>query len=530
MTSKVETFGFQSLIQRYSRPILISTGIIVFWLCVFISGQPAPFIDDIFYTGAATNFAKHGVMYNPHLRLTWPFLTSFNIYPPTEQFALGYWLVFWGISTSSVLSFYMLCNTASSLAAMRLVRYFNLHPINVFISVLIIANTVLFLGFRVEAFSLACISIGLVFVITKSDRPLFALIGSFLSVLGCISAPSYLIPGILWFSVASYFALRRSANALRELTWFLLGSSAAGLAFLGSINFDVNEFLHNFLLHSKLAFHPPNVGMLLILLSIAVAACWSSARLRLTSIAVGITTISFVINSGPRGWEPLLLLCVTVVIAIETLLSESPFWAIVLRSVFLVSLSIIALPWIGYGLHYLLDRPSQARLVSLKKSKVVVTRYESLGKSIALDPFVARTYYDFRIPDRAVAWGFSLSIVDAKGYRLREDLSEEGINGIWFVDSWVLENYYSDVDRLGLGDIRQAATSSRKEISTGFAWWRVRVFELLPRRFMNMIFLGQNFIRYFPLGGIEDPVIIDIESRKLYRGDQLIFESLRARN
>src|SRR5260370_5619028 len=93
--------GFSSAeIAPHLGSFIITFAIVVFWVFIFITGQPAPFNDDLFYTGAAINFAKHGVMYNPHLRLSWPFLTSFNIYPPTEQFALGYWLSFWWISTS----------------------------------------------------------------------------------------------------------------------------------------------------------------------------------------------------------------------------------------------------------------------------------------------------------------------------------------------------------------------------------------------------------------------------------------------
>jgi hypothetical protein len=503
---------------------MTTAAIVGFWVCVLLSGQPAPFIDDIFYTGAAINFANHGVMYNPHLRFTWPFLTSFDIYPPTEQFALGYWLAFWGISTTSMLSFFMVCNMVSSLAAARLVSYFKLHSINILISVLIIANTVLFLGLRVEAFSLACILTGIVLVLTKFDKYYWVFIGSFLAVIGSISAPSYLIAGILWLLTAGYFSFRRVANPVSALTWFFLGSSAAALAFLGSINFNVSEFLRNFLFHSRIAFHPPKFGMVLILLGIAIALCASSARLRLTSIALGITSISFILNSG-RGWEPLSLLCVTVIIALETVLSEKPRCAAILRLAFGALVFVIALPWLGYALHYLLDHPNRD---SVENSKALASTYESLGKSIAIDPFVAREYFDFRIPGRAVDWGFGKVIADVNGYKLR-DVSEEGINGIWVLDSHVLQNYCGDVDRLGFGDIRLAAIRSRKGPTTGFAWWRARVFENYPARFMKMIFFSQDFIRFSPLGGSEDPVLIDVESRKLYRGNQVIFEGTRPR-
>src|SRR5262249_15744560 len=311
----------------------------------------------------------------------------------------------------------------------------------------------------------------------------------------------------------------------------------AALAFLGSIDFNVGEFLRNFLFHSRMNFHP-KLGMELILLGIAIALCALSARLRLTSIALGITSISFIMSPG-RGWEPLSLLCVTVIAALETVFSEKPRYAAVLRSALGVSLFIIALPSLGYALHYLLDHPNPNQDF-VEDSKALASTYESLGKSIAMDALVARKYFDFRIPDRAVDWAFGKAIADVNGYKLR-DISEEGINGIWILDSSVLQNYCGDVDLLGFGDIRLAALNTRKEATTGlrwwrvrlfekgFPWWRARVFELLPARFMNMIFLGQNFIRFSPLGGSEDPVLIDVESRKLYRGNQLIFEGTRPR-
>jgi hypothetical protein len=541
----LNSINFAKLTPRLGS-LNITFAIISFWAFIFITGQPAPFNDDIFYTGAAINFAKHGVMYNPHLRLSWPFLTSFNIYPPTEQFALGYWLSFWGISTSSVLSFFMVCNMITSLAITRLIAHLGLHRINVLIAVFTVANSVLFLGLRVDAFGLACISIGIVLTITKSHKPIYIFLGSFLAFIGSISAPSYLIPGISWLFVASYFSFRSSPQILRQSTWLFLGAVAAGLVFLASISFNVDEFLHNFLFHAKMNFHPPKAGMVVVLLITAIAACASSARLRLIAIALGIATVSLLIHPGPTGFEPLLQLCVTGIIALETVLSKRPIWAMALRSALLASLVIIGLPWLGYAIHSLLDHPSRAELESLEQSKLLVARYQSIGKSIAIDPFVARRFYDFRIPDQAVDWLFGILVADGEGYRLRDDVTEEGINGIWVLDSFLLEDNYSDVDRLGFAELRQAAISSRKVTDTdktvhdvfhhmaflevGFEWWRIRVFELLPKRFMNKVLFGQNFVRFFPLGGFEDPILIDVDSKRLYRGDQLIFNGTRTRN
>jgi hypothetical protein len=485
-------------------------------------------------------------MYNPHLRLSWPFLTSFNIYPPLEQFALGYWLSFWGISTNSVLSFFMVCNVITSLAVTRLITHLRLHRIYVLIAIFIVANSVLFLGLRVDAFGLACISSGIVLTITKSNKLIYIFLGSLLAFIGSISAPSYSISGILWFFVVSYFSFRSSPDIQVQLTSWFLGAVVAGLAFLASISFDIDEFLHNFLFHAKMNFHPTGAGMFVLLLVIAIAACASSTQLRLTAIALGITTVSFLIHPGPTGFEGLLQPCVTGIIALETLLSERRIWAIILRSALLASLFIIGLPWLGFALHSLLDHSSRVKLGILEQSKLLVARYVNIGKSIAIDPFVARTYYDFRMPDQAVDWLFSLSVANGERYQLRYDLTEEGINGVWLLDSFVLENYYSDVDRLGFADLRQAATNSRKVTDTsrtvrdvfrhmaflelGFGWWRIRVFELLPMRFMKTVFFGQNFVRFLPLGGFEDPVLIDVKSKRLYRGDQMVFDGTHTSN
>ena len=118
-------------------------------------------------------------------------------------------------------------------------------------------------------------------------------------------------------------------------------------------------------------------------------------------------------NPG-RGWEPLSLLCVTVIIALETVLSEKSRCAAVLRSALGISLFIIALPWLGYALHYLLDHPNPKQNF-VEDTKALASTYESLGKSIAIDPFVARKYFEFRIPDRAVDWGFGKFIYCPRG-------------------------------------------------------------------------------------------------------------------
>ena len=130
--------------KNYAFSIVVVVIILFFWFFIYVTGQPTPFIDDIFYAGAATNFAKYGVMHNPQVRLTWPNLTTFNIYPPIQPFALGYWLALWGISTNAILLFFMTCYITASLAALMLIRYFRLHWSNIIIAVLIIANTVLF--------------------------------------------------------------------------------------------------------------------------------------------------------------------------------------------------------------------------------------------------------------------------------------------------------------------------------------------------------------------------------------------------
>jgi hypothetical protein len=96
--------------------------IIAFWALVSLGDYPAPFIDDMFYIGAAINLAQHGVFSNPYCDLLATIGCGDHFYAnmPFHDYLVAGWFKLFGISTLSLRVLYTLLALAATLLIFRL--------------------------------------------------------------------------------------------------------------------------------------------------------------------------------------------------------------------------------------------------------------------------------------------------------------------------------------------------------------------------------------------------------------------------
>jgi len=503
----------RSLVARAQAGWIILPAIALFWLLLFATGQPAPFSDDLGYAGAAINFATGGNLFNPYLRVTWPGLKMFNIYPPIEPYALGFWLSFWGVSTHRILAFFLACNVASSLAAWQIIKNLNLSLAYVPVAVLAIADTMLYLGFRVEAFSLVCLLVGFVFMTGRSSDAQFG-VGIFFAAVGSLAAPSFVAAGFLWIVVAVFYRISAQVDAFSVLRAALIGVVGAGLMLLLAIHFDLKDFVANFVKQMKWLQSPdtppggPVVprrasgGPLKIIAAVSLILGTVPVQTRLASIALLISAVSIQVRYG-RGWEPHLVLCIAFIAAIESIPRQD--FRTGLRCALLIWLIVLGLPWIGYGVHHF--RPARD-IAAEQRVRNLVSRYRDAGKTFAVDPISARNRFDFILPITTLDFPGSLVSV-ANGDQVPRPLTGDQKNEIWIFNTYMLERYPEVLDEAGLRNMRVAI---RNKISQYDGQTSSRLFEEIPLRLTS--FFGFN--RYVPLEGSSTVVTVDLSARTFH--------------
>jgi hypothetical protein len=223
-------------------------------LCSLFAGLgfPRPHVDDPFYVGTGAHLARTGELFNPTARNWMSVMTpgkhfvQFPLYP----FLLAGWMKLAGISTASVLGFFMVSNFLCCLfAGWFVVRARLPWGLCLFLPWLILSISQT-QGFRADLPGLCAFWIGAVCITWA--RPA----GCFLAALFA-SAAILLWPVLLGF-VVPLFALHlvlewRRLPEERRSRWMLsrglalaAGGGAVVLAFLIMIGFEWSAFFHDF--------------------------------------------------------------------------------------------------------------------------------------------------------------------------------------------------------------------------------------------------------------------------------------------
>ncbi|MEI9999630.1 MAG: hypothetical protein WDO13_10905 [Verrucomicrobiota bacterium] len=201
--------------------------ILAFWALVGLTDYPVPFIDDLFYIGAALNLAQHGVFTNPYADMlaTIGCQDHFFANMPLHDYVLAGWLRLFGISALSFHVLYTLLALGVSLLIFRFVATAR----HAWLAAIFIAAAVYGLlggtGLRADALGLFFLLAG--FDTWRAETPAGFLWRNVFLGLVIITFPNVALPAILLslFGLVHLALLQR--RSLRELAPFVLALAAA---------------------------------------------------------------------------------------------------------------------------------------------------------------------------------------------------------------------------------------------------------------------------------------------------------------
>ncbi len=156
-------------VASQKRDALGWVAIAVFWIILYALGEPLPFSDDLFLTGAAINMAAGHGFTNPFCPEYYTLgSTQFYYYLPLHSYILAGWIKLFGLSRSSLAFFQC---TASALACFGLWRVMRDEKTGLFLPLGISVCVAIYLGsmgLRPEALGLAFMAWGTLLLKSKS--------------------------------------------------------------------------------------------------------------------------------------------------------------------------------------------------------------------------------------------------------------------------------------------------------------------------------------------------------------------------
>lgn len=229
--------------------------IILFWLGCYALGLPFPQDDDLFLVGTAFNLVQSGELVNP-LLAQWSERTAthFFVQPPFFVYILAGWLFVWGISTTSILTFKLLCYIAFSISMALLLKHYKCSPFATYAIAICFATWALFIGIRHDILAMDFLVIGALFL--TRNLPFFYFLGfSFLGA-SILTSPILLVYAIPW-GLALIYSNWKTAKAINQA--YLVERTMAWIAafflnlilFLWCIDFHFYQFLDDLSWHSS---------------------------------------------------------------------------------------------------------------------------------------------------------------------------------------------------------------------------------------------------------------------------------------
>ncbi|HBE18131.1 MAG TPA: hypothetical protein DDW51_11065 [Cyanobacteria bacterium UBA11367] len=253
------TYSLKNFVLKVWLPI------VVFWTVLFMFGYPLPNIDDLFFTGAAINLAKGQDFTNPYLEVWNSALSSGKFYfqPPFYSYTLAGWIKLTGISTTNLRLFQYLCYNVFSLSAALLLRFYKFPKYTVFCTTFLFAawhcnpNPYCGSGFRQDALGMAFLALGL-WLLSGRNWWRYFLGFSFVESAAFTSPISvaYAFPFTVAILAIEFVNFQKAKNNNRQyfiniMLAFLAATLIIFTLFLLCINFDLQGFLSDFVLHAS---------------------------------------------------------------------------------------------------------------------------------------------------------------------------------------------------------------------------------------------------------------------------------------
>ncbi|PWR20811.1 hypothetical protein [Zavarzinia compransoris] len=234
-----------------------------------------PYADDGFFSQWAVEYARSGQLRSPFLDTLFPdFKDLLLVYPPLHVVLAGLWLRLDGISRAGFDNYLYLSMALATIGfALVLTRVFASRAA-AYMAFPIVAAVYLLYPFRPEVtgFTLLALGLGIGWGLGGGRR---------LAALGLIMLAPLTAPSV--FGVALVLVLAQELALAREARWRGLPAQALGLGlaavfalfvFLLSIQFQLGEFIRQFLLHAGLGQQSFNLQSLLSGLGVAALGLW----------------------------------------------------------------------------------------------------------------------------------------------------------------------------------------------------------------------------------------------------------------
>lgn len=233
-------------ITRYEKGFVLFTAVplIAFWMVLYALGYPNPGVDDLNFIGGPINSIKGGEMLNPLLG-DGMFARSFFYHPPFHQYMLAGWLYLFGTSTNAFLLFQAFCYIVISLSTAMVLQFYVFQRYLAFPITIILASWMYYAGLRPEAFSMACLTAGIAFLMKKTHFLHFVAFVLF-GLQYFLIRPYW--PNVFPFSILLVVSNMRvnhkpKSHYLMKTGGVLLGAMVlVGLLFLLFIHFDLSTF------------------------------------------------------------------------------------------------------------------------------------------------------------------------------------------------------------------------------------------------------------------------------------------------
>jgi hypothetical protein len=405
--------------------------IIVFWLILWGLGFPPPSVDDLFFVGTADHLFKTGELVNPLLRFwTDRAINHYYLHTPIYPYTLAAWFVLFGINTQSLLLFQCCCAIVFSIATAGLLRHYQFSQLATLL-VPIIYSLVWFSnsGLRHDGYGMALLATGLWFL-TQNHRLQtisgFCCLG--LAVLVYPQLIAYSLPftgGILIHRWLQEKHQNQGLKFIQKTTACLLTAMLfVGALFLVLINFNLSEFLSDFLWHSslsrsqfdqflniqgslqliyhyvKLGYNPIIFGSLYLLygaclLSLIIAPQAFSPRVKGVALTLFIgLLLNLYIYSNNWIYGAFDFFVWVSILLIITELKKKIFYALFL-GVFLIYQSISIVAFLG-----------QEMTPKADYSAILNTLELASVENIIIDSVAARFIFNYQIPDRSIDYIF----------------------------------------------------------------------------------------------------------------------------
>jgi len=394
--------------------------ILAFWGLVSLGDYPAPFIDDMFYIGAALNLVQHGVFSNPYCPMlaTIGCADHFFANMPLHDYVLAGWLHVFGISTLSFHVLYVLLALGNSLLIYRFVAHSRL----AWAAAIFIAPALYGLlggaGLRADALGLFFLLAG--FDTWRARTPLGHLWRNFFLALTVITFPNVALVAMLLSLFGLAHAKLIQGKSYRELLPAAVAIAAAyalsfGI-FLLCIDGRLSEFLSGLLKNQHMSamgvrerfqfFTPLGICKWVVVqasfLAVLSAVLWRARkdpnrreeRLFLSFALLVFAALSFSSFSSASGAHMWAFGCLMTMLVLLTRTTWSP-------PAWLAYTAIFVLAAFGHA-HEAIQHALADRLPSPDQRNALLAQIAQLQpRQLYLDPYAVRELYDYRVPANA---------------------------------------------------------------------------------------------------------------------------------